>query len=174
MAWTANTAYNILNMLQGAVSGGTGGEAAFANMSIAGKTGTSSDNWNRWFVGMTPYYVAAVWTGYDSPESMGFYGNPAAQIWKKVMEPVHSGLEYKAFPWPSIGGDTQIFGDLTEDLEEQENPSPSPTPTDETVSTTPTQAPVTTPDMNGSGGAQVTTPTDLAPPNPDTPVEPAA
>jgi penicillin-binding protein 1A len=45
VAWTANTAYNILNMLQGAVSSGTGTEAWFTGMSIAGKTGTTSDNW---------------------------------------------------------------------------------------------------------------------------------
>jgi penicillin-binding protein 1A len=116
-------------------------------MAIAGKTGTTSDNWDRWFVGMTPYYVAAVWTGYDSNESMYFYGNPAAQIWKKVMQPIHAGLENKSFPWPSVGGDTQLFGDLTEDLKKQEDEkngiteSPSPTPSEsptDTTGTTPT------------------------------------
>ncbi len=137
VAWKANTAYNITNMLQAAVSGGTGSEAWFANMAVAGKTGTTSDNWDRWFVGMTPYYTAAVWTGYDTNESMYFYGNPAAQIWKKVMQPIHQGLENKAFPWPTVGQDTKIFGDLQEKLEEQEaekngetgeSPSPSPSP----------------------------------------------
>src|SRR5699024_12554443 len=42
--------------------------------SVAGKTGTSSNYWNRWFCGTTPYYTAAVWTGYDMPEQMYFYG----------------------------------------------------------------------------------------------------
>lgn len=128
VAWSENTADNITNMLQNAVASGTGSEAWMSNMPVAGKTGTSSDNWNRWFVGMTPYYVAAVWTGYDTNESMYFYGNPAAQIWKRVMEPVHNGLDYVSFDYPSyIGSDTQLFGDLTEALYEQLNPSPSPT-----------------------------------------------
>ena len=68
-----------------------------------------------------------VWTGFDQPEQMYVYGNPAAQVWRRVMQQVHAGLEYKSFPaadW--IGGDTQIFGDLTEAKEEQDNPSPSP------------------------------------------------
>ncbi len=126
VAWKANTAYNITDMLSAAATYGTGSEASFQGMTVAGKTGTTSDNKDRWFVGMTPYFVAAVWTGYDTPAPMYFYGNPAAQIWKKVMQPLHQGLEYKAFPYPSIGTDTQLFGDLTEAKEEQDNPSPSP------------------------------------------------
>ena len=94
-------------------------------MPVAGKTGTSSFNWNRWFCGTTPYYTAAVWTGYDMPEQMYFYGNPAAQIWRSVMSAVHEGLEWKSFPSPTyVGGDTMIFGDLS-------SPSPSPTPSEE-------------------------------------------
>ncbi len=128
VAWSANTARNIINMLQNAVNYGTGTEANLGTlMPVAGKTGTTSDDWDRWFVGMTPYYVAAVWTGYDTNARMYFYGNPAAQIWKKVMSQVVDGLAYKEFPYPTyIGGDTMIFGDLTEEKEEQDNPSPSP------------------------------------------------
>lgn len=165
VAWTANTAYNITNMLQAAVSSGTGSEAWFNGMAIAGKTGTTSDNWDRWFVGMTPYYVAAVWTGYDTNASMYFYGNPAAQIWKKVMQPIHAGLENKPFPWPSIGADTQIFGDLKDELEEQEkeengeteeSPSPSPSPSAPmTPSPQQSESPVKTPAVS---------PTDIVPP----------
>ena len=50
------------------VENGTGGEAALWTMPVAGKTGSSSNYQDRWFVGCTPYYVAAVWTGYDMPE----------------------------------------------------------------------------------------------------------
>lgn len=155
VAWKANTAYNITNMLQQAVAYGTGQEAWFSDMAVAGKTGTTSDNWDRWFVGMTPYYVTAVWTGYDINAKMYFYGNPAAQIWKKIMQPLHAGLENKAFPYPTIGGDTQIFGDLTDALAQQESgeaspspspeaaASPSPSPAEESPSPTPTEeAPV--------------------------------
>ncbi|MGI6028259.1 MAG: transglycosylase domain-containing protein [Candidatus Heteroscillospira sp.] len=141
-----NTAANITNILEAAVSYGTGGNASLGGtMPVAGKTGTTSNDCDRYFVGYTPYYVAAVWTGYDTPEPMRFSGNPAAQIWKSIMGPIHEGLEYVAFPTPSIGAPTNIFGDLEEE-EEEESPSPSPSPTpsaspDVTVSPSPTPTP---------------------------------
>lgn len=148
VAWKANTAYNILSMLQNAVSWGTGSEAYLGNtMPVAGKTGTTSNNWDRWFVGMTPYYVAAVWTGYDNNEYMYVNGNPAAQIWKKVMQPIMEKLEYKSFPYPSIGGDTQLFGDLEEEYMIQEGlatPTPTATPA-ATATPAPTAPIITTP-----------------------------
>lgn len=68
-------------------------------MRAAGKTGTTSDNFDRWFVGYTPYYTAAVWTGYEQNEKMKTgSANPAAVLWKKVMSQVHEGLENKKFP----------------------------------------------------------------------------
>ena len=127
VAMKSSTATNITSLLFSAANYGTGSESIFSGQAIAGKTGTSSYNWNRWFAGYTPYYVGVVWTGFDQPEQMYVYGNPAAQVWRRVMQQVHAGLEYKSFPaadW--IGGDTQIFGDLTEAKEEQGNPSPSP------------------------------------------------
>ena len=87
-------------------------------MPVAGKTGTTSDYKDRWYVGCTPYYVAAIWTGYDQPERIYCTGNPAAQIFRKIMRPIHEGLEWKSFPWPYIGGDTYVFGDLTEEQED--------------------------------------------------------
>ena len=127
VAMKSSTATNITSLLFSAANYGTGSESIFSGQAIAGKTGTSSYNWNRWFAGYTPYYVGVVWTGFDQPEQMYVYGNPAAQVWRRVMQQVHAGLEYKSFPaadW--ICGDTQIFGDLTEAKEEQDNPSPSP------------------------------------------------
>ncbi len=127
VAMKSSTATNITSLLFSAANYGTGSESIFSGQAIAGKTGTSSYNWNRWFAGYTPYYVGVVWTGFDQPEQMYVYGNPAAQVWRRVMQQVHAGLEYKSFPaadW--IGGDTQIFGDLTEAKGEQDNPSPSP------------------------------------------------
>ncbi|MCI8593998.1 MAG: transglycosylase [Oscillospiraceae bacterium] len=92
------TAYCINYMLQGVVSGGTGTGANFSGMTIAGKTGTTNRNFDRWFVGYTPYYTAAVWTGYDRNEKMRTSGNPAAALWRNVMSQVHSGLQNKRFP----------------------------------------------------------------------------
>ena len=108
-AFKPNTAYTMTYMMQNGVENGTGTEAALWTMPVAGKTGTSTDYKDRWFVGCTPYYVAAVWTGYDMPERIHSGGNPAAQLWKKVMYPVHEGLEWKSFTYPYLGEDTGIF-----------------------------------------------------------------
>ena len=132
VAWKANTAYNMCSMLTSAVNYGTGGDARIPGMTVGGKTGTTSYNWDRWFVGITPYYVAGVWTGYDINENISIYGNPAAQLWKKVMEPIHAGLPDKGFPQPQVGGDTMIFGNLQEEWQIQEGVLP-PTPTPDSV-----------------------------------------
>ena len=134
-AFSANTAHVMTYMLQNAVNRGTGTEAYLGIMPVAGKTGTTSDYKDRWFVGCTPYYVAAVWTGYDQPEYIRVSGNPAAQIFRKVMRPLHEGLEYKDFTWPYyIGGDTGIFGVDKEEEEEKdaevETPDETPEPSD--------------------------------------------
>jgi len=100
LAISEKTAYWMTDMLQGAATWGTGTEAALDNMPTAGKTGTTTDKKDRWFVGYTPYYVAAVWTGFDMPAPMSAYGNPAAQLWHKVMTLVHEDLEYKRFTVP--------------------------------------------------------------------------
>ena len=53
--------------------------------------------------------MAAVWTGFDIPEVIHMGGNPAAQLWRKVMAPVHEGLDYVAFPYPQLGPNTGVF-----------------------------------------------------------------
>lgn len=93
-------AYIMTDMLEYAVNYGTGGESKFPNMRIAGKTGTTNDSKDRWFGGYTPYYVASVWVGYDQPKTISMSGNPAAKIWKAVMQKVHEGLETKAWTKP--------------------------------------------------------------------------
>ena len=89
-------AINYLNYcLYNAANSGTGTAAVFPGMNIAGKTGTTSSNRDRWFCGFTPHYTAAVWCGYDKPEQIRLTGNgsnPACRLWKKVMQPIHNGL----------------------------------------------------------------------------------
>lgn len=118
-AFSANTAHCMTYMLERAVSNGSGSEAYLGSMPVAGKTGTTTDDQDRWFVGCTPYYVAAVWTGYDMPEVIYCYGNPAAQIWRKVMSTLHVGLEYKSFEYPYLAPNTKIFGDFEAIWEEE-------------------------------------------------------
>ena len=108
-AFKPNTAYVMTYMMQNGVEHGTGTEAALWTVPVAGKTGTSGDYKDRWFVGCTPYYVAAVWTGYDIPEVIHLGGNPASQLWRKVMAPIHDGLGWQSFPYPQLGGNTGIF-----------------------------------------------------------------
>ncbi len=169
VAMKSSTATNITSLLFSAANYGTGSESIFSGQAIAGKTGTSSYNWNRWFAGYTPYYVGVVWTGFDQPEQMYVYGNPAAQVWRRVMQQVHAGLEYKSFPaadW--IGGDTQIFGDLTEAKEEQDNPSPSPSE-EPAASASPDAAVSESPSVST---APVVTDSPVATETPVEPVEP--
>ena len=96
-AISEETAYWMTDLLRDAATNGTGSEANLGFMTTAGKTGTSTDSKDRWFVGFTPYYVCAVWMGYDMPASMRVTGNPSAQIWKRIMTPVHEGLTPQTF-----------------------------------------------------------------------------
>ena len=82
--------------LYNAANNGTGGAAIFGGQTIAGKTGTTSSNRDRWFCGYTSHYTAAVWVGYDQPEQINIGTNPAAVLWRKVMQPIHTGLSKEA------------------------------------------------------------------------------
>ena len=103
VAMKESTAYLMTKMLQEAATSGTGASANFGNMAIAGKTGTTSENYDRYFVGYTPYYSAAVWTGYDDPEKISYSGNPAITMWKKVMSKIHAELPKASFKVPGSG-----------------------------------------------------------------------
>ena len=71
-------------------------------MPTAGKTGTTQDKADAWFVGFTPYYVTGVWIGNDSPQIKLNQGSSiAAQFWKIIMTQVHEGLESKNFEQPA-------------------------------------------------------------------------
>lgn len=117
-AFSQETARTMTYMLNNAATYGTGSESRLSNMPVAGKTGTTTSNRDRWFCGYTPYYTCAVWTGYDTPETMSFSGNPATQIWQKVMSAIHADLPRKEFNISYGGSATGIFGSRDE-LEEQ-------------------------------------------------------
>lgn len=94
-------AFIMTSFLKDVVNGsaGTGRSARFSGMTSYGKTGTSNDNKDKWFCGFTPYYVGAVWYGYDTDRSVGGT-NIATQVWRKVMEKIHNGMPEKSIDQP--------------------------------------------------------------------------
>lgn len=95
-----STAYYINSMLTNAVTSGTGTRAQISGQTVAGKTGTTSNMFDLYFVGYTSYYTAAVWTGYPYDEDMGNIANPSVTLWQKVMALVHEGLPQQDFVVP--------------------------------------------------------------------------
>ena len=65
---------------------------------IMAKTGTTSSDKDRWFCAGTPYYVPAVWVGFDSPETLNASVNPGGKIFFRVFDDIHKGLDAKQFP----------------------------------------------------------------------------
>ena len=97
-AMKSSTAALMNSILTDVVSGGTGSGAYFSGMTIAGKTGSTNDLRDRYFVGYTPYYVGACWVGYESNARISSGGvNPAVALWKKVMEEIHQDLPNEKF-----------------------------------------------------------------------------
>ncbi len=98
-------AYYLTYMMEETVKSGTGGEAQIEGMSVAGKTGTTSDDKDRWFAGYTPNHTAVVWCGYDDPQEVVLadetIDNPAAVLWNKVMSQVSQGETDSGFNRPT-------------------------------------------------------------------------
>ena len=90
-AVSSDTAQVMTKILQNVVTNGTAsGITLDRKVAVAGKTGTTNDDKDRYFVGFTPYYTAACWFGYDTPKYLGkFRSNPAMIAWEKVMTRVH-------------------------------------------------------------------------------------
>lgn len=91
-------------MLQAPVtySNGTANGYGVSGFTTFAKTGTSSDNYDKWMVGGTPYYVCATWVGYKERQAINinlFGTYPAARVFKHVMNLVHEGLEEKEFEY---------------------------------------------------------------------------
>lgn len=85
------TACIMTKMMKNVMDYGTGTASALRwSVNVAGKTGTTSTDFDRYFVGYTPYYVGGVWTGYDYPQSLSAFGNsPSLVVWDKVMTILH-------------------------------------------------------------------------------------
>jgi len=87
-------ARDMSTMLQGVVLDGTGRRAAVPGHRVAGKTGTSQNSRDAWFVGYSAQFTAAVWTGNDDDTAMENVtgGGLPADIWREIMVAAHDGL----------------------------------------------------------------------------------
>jgi penicillin-binding protein 1A len=101
------TAYQITSMMEGVVLRGTAGSAGFQKevaKPVAGKTGTTNDQKDAWFVGFTPELVVGVYIGYDKPRNMGrgaTGGQLAAPIVKNFMKVALAGRPAVPFRVPA-------------------------------------------------------------------------
>ncbi len=107
VALKPSTAYLLTDAMQAVVTApyGTGRNAFLSTMPVAGKTGSSEERRDHWFLGFTPYYTAGIWFGYDDNtpirDRVGQWGWTAQQtLWKNIMTAVHEGFERKEFEVP--------------------------------------------------------------------------
>jgi penicillin-binding protein 1A len=127
---TSGQAYDVTNVLKGVITQGTG--AGYTNLpcsEVAGKTGTSEEESDAWFVGYTPEFSTAVWVGHpQSRETTGFGGPTAGPIWRDYMEAATAG-ECPPFETPETlpelsaltGGHTASGGHYSANFGEEEN-----------------------------------------------------
>ncbi len=97
----AESSFIIQDMMRTGVERGVASSAAIrpgnSGIPVAGKTGTTSNKLDAWFVGYTPYYVGAVWFGNDVNMPLDQGSTISAKFWKNVMTQIHADLPDKAF-----------------------------------------------------------------------------
>ena len=111
-----NAAKMITTCMEAVMTKGTGKAGKLSSMPCAGKTGTTNDSKDLWFIGFTKYYTTGVWVGYDIPRSLNGLSYQAAPlgIWKAYMESLHQGLEAKPLD------DYKIVVEPVEDKQEED------------------------------------------------------
>ena len=126
LIYKKNAARMMTDVLKGVITNGTGKGLDLGDMPCAGKTGTTNDQKDGWFVGYTRYYTTSVWVGYDMPKKLqGLMGNTyPGKIWQSFMSKAHEGLEPLEFlPYAKISDDL---------LQQQESGQPEDNPAEET------------------------------------------
>ena len=165
----------VTHCLRQVVSGGTGRSAAFGSPA-AGKTGTTQDNKDAWFVGYVPKLTAAVWMGYPSVDSDGDLpvmddvhgievtgGSFPAQIWRAFMREATSGMDTGSFVPPDRFPGRVLNTELRDTTTTEASPS-----TEETTTTVDPEATTTTDEADGgstssSSSSSTSTSTTTAP-----------
>ncbi|MDD3278435.1 MAG: PBP1A family penicillin-binding protein [Lachnospiraceae bacterium] len=185
--FSESTSYLLTSAMKDVISKGTGTLCQLGDMTVAGKTGTTTDARDLVFAGYTPYYTCAVWAGYDSNIPLaGEDQNFHKVLWQKVMSRIHENLPVIDFEQPSsvkqvtICSETGLLAGMgcptaTEYFKLDEVPTKRCTQHYVAPTPTPTKAPTITPAAPGdtsptpTGGAATETPTDT--PSETPPVE---
>ncbi len=101
-ALSESTGWLMNKLLQTVMTSGTGSSYKISGVECFGKTGTTTASKDRWFIGGTPEYVAAVWYGYDTPKEIKYRlsPNPSGTIWNVVMNNIYDakGIQVSEFP----------------------------------------------------------------------------
>ncbi len=102
------------DMLRTVVRAGTGKRARLPNQDVAGKTGTSQDYRDAWFMGFTSHLIGGVWVGNDdnSPTARVTGGSIPASVWRKVMVEAHAGLQMVELPGDKPSQYADSFGEI--------------------------------------------------------------
>ena len=95
------TAWLLTSALESVITQGTGTSAALSNQPVAGKTGTTNNETDKWFCGFTPYYTASIWLGYDDNSKVLSKSISHTKIWQTIMSQIHEGLSTGEFTQPS-------------------------------------------------------------------------
>lgn len=117
-ALTESTGWLMNKILQTVMTSGTGRSYKISGVECFGKTGTTTDSKDRWFVGGTPEYVAAVWYGYDMPKEIVYRlsSNPAGTIWETVMNEIYDVKGKNVTEFPEYDGIVQKSYDSSNGL----------------------------------------------------------
>ncbi len=109
-----STAYIITHLLEGVVQQGTGWRVRELKRPVAGKTGTTNELNDAWFMGYTPEYITGVWVGFDYEKTLGIRetgSRAASPIWLEFMQKALEGKPVRVFPVP----DSVVFAKIDSD-----------------------------------------------------------
>ena len=123
-----NACKMMITCMEAVMTKGTGVGGKLATMPCAGKTGTTNDSKDLWFVGFTKYYTTSVWVGYDIPRSLAglTYTATPLGIWKTYMDSINNGLplakldDYKITVAPTKEDTEETDEETKEEQEEEE------------------------------------------------------
>ena len=156
-------AFIMTDILRSVVTNGLGSTASFSGQPVAGKTGTTNDNYDAWFCGFTPQYTCAVWVGNDINIELTQGSAAAARLWRTIMSQVCAGLPYGQYPSKpdnveSVNGEYYTKGTYSKvalPTSETETSSEAPSSTEQSTTIQETTKPTTS---NPSSSQSTTSP----------------